>query len=84
MARTILPSAFLLFLAQPTVAKQILPWFGGSAAVWATCLVFFARADAAYDAVAFAPAPDQEPVTWTGEVTRAGRDRSDRPSRRRR
>jgi hypothetical protein len=23
------------------IAKQILPWFGGSAAVWATCLVFF-------------------------------------------
>jgi spermidine synthase len=26
---------------QPIIAKQILPWFGGSAAVWATCLVFF-------------------------------------------
>jgi hypothetical protein len=23
------------------MAKQILPWFGGSAAVWTTCLVFF-------------------------------------------
>jgi hypothetical protein len=33
--------AFLLFLVQPMIAKQILPWFGGSAAVWATCLVFF-------------------------------------------
>ncbi|OGA43599.1 MAG: hypothetical protein A3G24_17970, partial [Betaproteobacteria bacterium RIFCSPLOWO2_12_FULL_62_13] len=31
----------LLFLVQPIVAKQILPWFGGSAAVWTTCLVFF-------------------------------------------
>jgi hypothetical protein len=40
-ALTIFSSAFLLFLVQPIMAKQILPWFGGSAAVWATCLVFF-------------------------------------------
>ena len=40
-ACTIFASAFLLFLLQPIVAKEILPWFGGSAAVWATCLVFF-------------------------------------------
>jgi hypothetical protein len=40
-AVTIFASAFLLFLVQPIVAKQVLPWFGGSAAVWATCLVFF-------------------------------------------
>ena len=40
-AVTIFISAFLLFLVQPVVAKQILPWFGGSAAVWTTCLVFF-------------------------------------------
>jgi len=40
-AVTIFLSAFLLFLVQPIIAKQILPWFGGSAAVWTTCLVFF-------------------------------------------
>jgi hypothetical protein len=40
-ALTIFTSAFLLFLVQPITAKQILPWFGGSAAVWTTCLVFF-------------------------------------------
>jgi SAM-dependent methyltransferase len=40
-ALTIFTSAFLLFLVQPIIAKQILPWFGGSASVWATCLVFF-------------------------------------------
>src|SRR5947209_7344903 len=40
-AATIFLSSFLLFLVQPIIAKQILPWFGGSAAVWATCLVFF-------------------------------------------
>ena len=39
-AITIFVSAFLLFLVQPVMAKQILPWFGGSAAVWTTCLVF--------------------------------------------
>ena len=41
---TIFVSAFLLFLVQPVMAKQILPWFGGSAAVWTTCLVFFQTA----------------------------------------
>lgn len=40
-AATIGLSAFLLFLVQPVIAKQILPWFGGSAAVWTTCMVFF-------------------------------------------
>ncbi|MDB5809504.1 MAG: hypothetical protein JWN94_1626 [Betaproteobacteria bacterium] len=40
-ACTIFTSAFLLFLVQPIIAKEILPWFGGSAAVWTTCLVFF-------------------------------------------
>src|SRR5581483_10327125 len=43
-AATIFASAFLLFLVQPIVAKEILPWFGGSAAVWTTCLVFFQTA----------------------------------------
>src|SRR5690242_749255 len=43
-ACTIFASAFLLFLVQPIIAKQILPWFGGSAAVWTTCLVFFQTA----------------------------------------
>ncbi len=40
-AATVFTSAFLLFLAQPIIAKQILPWFGGTAAVWAVCMVFF-------------------------------------------
>ena len=40
-ALTILLSSFLLFLVQPILAKQILPWFGGSAGVWTVCLVFF-------------------------------------------
>lgn len=40
-AVTVFLSAFLLFLVQPIIAKQLLPWFGGSAAVWTTCMVFF-------------------------------------------
>jgi len=40
-ALTILLSSTLLFLVQPILAKQILPWFGGSAGVWTICLVFF-------------------------------------------
>lgn len=40
-ALTIFLSAFLLFQVEPIIAKIILPWFGGSAAVWATCLLFF-------------------------------------------
>ena len=40
-AVSIFLSAFLLFLVQPVVAKMIVPWFGGSAAVWTTCLLFF-------------------------------------------
>ena len=40
-AATIFLSAFLLFLVQPILAKQILPWFGGAAIVWTVCMVFF-------------------------------------------
>ncbi len=40
-AATIFLSAFLLFLVQPLLAKQILPWFGGAAIVWTLCMVFF-------------------------------------------
>ena len=40
-AVTIFLSAFLLFQVQPLIAKFILPWFGGSAAVWNGALLFF-------------------------------------------
>lgn len=33
--------AFLLFQVQFILARIILPWFGGAASVWATCLAFF-------------------------------------------
>jgi spermidine synthase len=38
---TIFVSAFLLFQVQPMIAKMILPWFGGAASVWITCMLFF-------------------------------------------
>ncbi|WP_339726113.1 hypothetical protein [uncultured Paraglaciecola sp.] len=34
-------SAFLVFLIQPIISKTILPWFGGGASVWTTCMLFF-------------------------------------------
>ena len=40
-ALTIFLSSFLLFLVQPLIARLILPWFGGTAAVWTTCMLFF-------------------------------------------
>ena len=41
MAGVILISAFLLFQVQPLMAKFILPWFGGAAAVWTICMLFY-------------------------------------------
>lgn len=38
---TMFLSAFLLFLVQPLIGKYILPWFGGTPAVWTTCMLFF-------------------------------------------
>ncbi len=43
-ALTIFAGAFLLFQVQPLIARILLPWFGGSAAVWTTCLLFFQSA----------------------------------------
>ena len=37
-------ASFLLFLVEPMAARELLPVFGGSAAVWITCLVFFQTA----------------------------------------
>ncbi|MDR3763138.1 MAG: hypothetical protein P4M01_03500 [Acidobacteriota bacterium] len=34
-------SAFLLFQVQLIISKHILPWFGGTAAVWTTCMLVF-------------------------------------------
>src|SRR6188474_1028207 len=37
-------NALLLFLVQPMFAKLLLPRFGGSPAVWTTCMLFFQSA----------------------------------------
>src|SRR5262249_26537409 len=34
-------SAFLLFQVQLIIGKYLLPWFGGAASVWTTCLLAF-------------------------------------------
>lgn len=44
LAATTLLGAWLLFQVQPMVAKRILPWFGGGAAVWTTTMLFFQAA----------------------------------------
>ncbi len=43
-AVTLFVSATLLFLVEPMIAKMILPKFGGTPAVWNTCMVFFQAA----------------------------------------
>lgn len=40
-ATSIFLSAFLLFQIQPMIGKFILPWFGGTPAVWSTVMLFF-------------------------------------------
>jgi SAM-dependent methyltransferase len=40
-APTLFLSAFLLFWFEPMVGKMMLPFLGGAAAVWITCLLFF-------------------------------------------
>lgn len=34
-------SAFLLFIVEPVIGKTLLPWFGGTPAVWSTAVLFF-------------------------------------------
>lgn len=40
-AFTLFVSAFLLFCCQPMVGKMALPFLGGAASVWTTCILFF-------------------------------------------
>src|SRR5689334_24196766 len=41
LAATLFLSAFLLFVCQPMLGKMLLPYLGGAAAVWTTCVLFF-------------------------------------------
>jgi hypothetical protein len=38
---TVFLSAFLLFSVQLVLGKYLLPWFGGTPAMWTTCMLFF-------------------------------------------
>src|SRR5512138_1253344 len=40
-AVSIFLSAFLLFQVEPMIGKFILPWFGGTPAVWSTLMLLF-------------------------------------------
>lgn len=40
-AATLLLNALLLFLLQPVIARMLLPYLGGTPAVWNTCMLFF-------------------------------------------
>jgi hypothetical protein len=57
-AFTLLIGAVLTFLVQPMAARMILPLYGGSPAVWNTCMVFFQLSLlAGYAYAHFAPGP---------------------------
>lgn len=59
--------ASLLFSLQPLVGKIVLPRFGGSAAVWSVCLVFFQSALLGGYALAFGLArlrPKQQAISF--------------------
>ena len=36
--------ALLVFQVQLVLGKRLLPWFGGTSALWTTCLLFFQSA----------------------------------------
>src|SRR5438552_8766820 len=40
-AAAIFLGAFLLFAVEPLSGRFVLPWFGGTPAVWTTCMLFF-------------------------------------------
>jgi hypothetical protein len=61
-ALTVFVSAFLLFQVQPIIAKMILPWFGGSAMVWTSCMMFFQLA--LLGGYAYSHAIVRKPVAW--------------------
>jgi hypothetical protein len=68
--------AFLLFQIQPLVAKVLLPKFGGAAAVWVTCAVFFQCAlylgYLAVDRLSVAISPRYQIIVFSGLLIAAG------------
>ena len=68
-AVTIFLSAFLLFQVQPLIAKFILPWFGGSAAVWSAALPFFQLMPGDESSMITPLAPKPGFIAWTGDFS---------------
>lgn len=64
---TIFISAFLLFQVQLIVGKYFLPWFGGTPAMWTTCMFFFQLALLAGYLYAHLLA-DRVPPRWQGII----------------
>lgn len=58
---TIFSGSFLSFFVQPLVGRTLLPYFGGSATVWITCLVAFQVLLLAGYGYAFIPAACHSP-----------------------
>ena len=74
-AFTIFLSSFLLFQVQPIIAKMILPWFGGTAAVWNTCMLFFQLtllAGYAYAHLIFGKNLCETPILYSCHPSRRG------------
>ena len=68
--------SFLLFQVQPIIAKIILPWFGGSSAVWSTCMLFFQTRAAAGLSLCPLAAPDTPRAQAGHRAHRAARGQS--------
>ena len=75
IAAAVLLGAFLLFQVQPVISKTILPWFGGSPAVWTTCLLFFQLSLLAgyafADWLSRRPQPRQQALIYLGLIALA-------------
>jgi MFS family permease len=62
--------AFLIFQVQPLMSAWILPWFGGGAAVWTACLLFFQAA--LFAGYAYAHVSDRYLRPWPSFLVHLG------------
>ena len=62
--------AFLIFQIQPLMSGWILPWFGGGAAVWTACLLFFQTA--LFAGYAYAHVLDRYLPSWPRFLVHVG------------
>lgn len=59
-------SAVLLFSVQPMIAKTLLPFYGGTPAVWTICMLFFQLVLLASYGYAWGLSHAQKPKLWRG------------------